>query len=194
MPDGFMSGTENFWQQSSGPYCNRYFEAADLWPHGAESETDGGNKDVLAAGLHPVLAIGATANRPCNLTGIVVDYENANRVLVNVADCFITRQYVANVLTYSGASANSWSSSIDAGQCVYVDDSGALASGVTLSLAPTNASGSTNPKAGYVMYCQDDYDDSDFGGADQAGGGLPHTPSGTATEYTLMCVMLAADP
>ena len=188
----FYSGTD--WQQSSGPHCNRYYEAADLWPHGAGSEIDGGDKDVLAAGLHPVLAIGAKANRPCNLTGVVVDYVNANRVLVNVADCAIVRQYVANVTGYSGGAANAWSSSIDAGDCVYVDDSGPLAAGVTLSLAQTNESGSANPKAGYVMYCQDDYDDSGFGGADMAGGGLPHTPSGTATEYTLMCIQLAADP
>lgn len=194
MPDGFMSGTD--WQQSSGPQCNRYYELADLWPQGTGSmgEIDGGDKDILAAGLHPVLAIGKKANRPCNLTGVVVNYVNANRVLLNVADCAIVRQYVANITGYTGGDANAWSSNIDAGDCVYVDDSGPLAAGVTLSLAQTNESASANPKAGYVTYCQDDYDDSSFGGRDQHGGGLPHTPSGTATEYTLMCIQLAADP
>ena len=197
MPEtAFYSGTDL--QQSSGPACNRYFELADLWPQGTGSmgEIDGGDKDILAAGLHPVLAIGAKANRPCNLTGVVVNYVNANRVLMNVADCVIVRQYVANITGYNETDgvADAWSSDIDAGDCVYVDDSGPLAAGVTLSLAQSNESGSQNPKAGYVMYCQDDYDDSDFGGRDQYGGGLPHTPSDTATEYTLMCIQLAPDP
>jgi hypothetical protein len=190
----FYSGTD--WEQSSGPFCNRYFELADLWPQGtgAMGEIDGGDKDVLAAGEHPVLAIGAKANRRCNLTGVVVDYEDANRVLMNVAHCMIVRQYVANILTYSGGSAATWATSVDAGDCVYVDDSGPLAAGVTLSLVATNESSQENPKAGYIMYCQDDYDDSNYGGRDQHGGGLPHTGlSSTSTEYFLACILLTPD-
>ena len=190
----FYSGTD--WQQSSGPFCNRYFELADLWPQGTGSmgEIAGGDKDILAAGLHPVLAIGAKANRPRNLTGVVVDYDGDQRVLMNVEDCMIVRQYVANITGYTGSAANAWDSNLDAGDPVFVDDSRALAAGVTLSRSQSNESGSANPLAGYIMYCQDDYDDSDFGGRDQHGGGLPHSASGSETEYVLTCLLLAADP
>jgi hypothetical protein len=194
MTTAFYSGTD--WQQSSGPTCPRFFELADLWPQGAGGEIDGGNKDVLAAGLHPVLAIGARANRPRNLTGVVIDYDDANRVNLSVSHCFIVRQYVANISGYNETSgaADAWVTSIDAGHPVFVDDSGPLAAGVTLSVAQTNESGSRNPQAGYVMYCQDDYDDSGFGGRDQAGGGLPHSGlSSDSTEYTLMCVLLTPE-
>ena len=192
----FFSGTD--WQQSSGPMCNRYFELADLWPQGTGSmgEIDGGDKDILAAGDHPVLAIGAKAGRRCNLTGVVVDYDGTHRVLMNVAGCDIVRQYVANITGYNetDGTADAWVASADAGVCVYVDDSGPLAAGVTLSLAQSNESGSLNPKAGYIMYCQDDYVDTDFGGASAAGGGLPHSGmSSTATEYFLTCVLLTPD-
>lgn len=192
----FFSGTD--WQQSSGPYCNRYFELADLWPQGTGSmgEIDGGDKDVLAAGDHPVLAIGAKANRPRNLTGVVVDYVNANRVLLAVNHCLVVRQYVANITGYNETTgaADAWTSTADAGHPVFVDDSGPLAAGVTLSLAQTNESGSQNPQGGYVMYCQDDYDDSSVGGRDQYGGGLPHSGmSTTGTEYFLACVLLTPE-
>lgn len=190
----FMSGTD--WQQSSGPLCSRYFELADLWPQGTGSmgAIDGTDKDILAAGLHPVLAIGAKANRPRNLTGVVVKYENANRVLMNVAHCQVVRQYVANILTYSGGAAATWTSTVDAGHPVFVDDSGPLAAGVTLSLAQTNESTTANPLAGYIMYCQDDYDDSLVGGRDQHGGGLPHSGmSSTGTEYFLACILLTPE-
>ena len=190
----FFSGTD--WQQSSGPMCNRYFELADLWPQGtgAMGEIDGGDKDIMAAGDHPVLAIGAKANRRENLTGVVVDYDGTNRVLMNVAHCAIVRQYVANITGYDQGAANAWATQADAGHPVYVDDSGPLAAGVTLSLSLTNESAQNNPKAGYIMYCQDDYDDSDYGGRDKYGGGLPHTGlSSTQTEYFLACILLTPD-
>jgi len=194
MPDGFYSGTD--WQQSSGPYCNRYFQLADLWPEGTNSEVGGGAKDVLAAGLHPILAIGAKANRSCNLTGVVVEYESAQRVLMNVSGCAIVRQYVVNITDYNetDGTAKTWVASYDAGDCVYVDDSDELPAGVTISGASANQSGSGNPKAGYVMYCQDDYDDSGFGGREAHGGGLPvGSMSTTATEYVLACILLTPD-
>ena len=192
----FYSGTD--WQQSSGPFCNRYFEEADLWPEGAGSEIDTGDKDELEpasstqAELHPVLAIGPKAIRPHNLTGVVVKVESADKVLVNIADCFVVRQYVANITAYSGGSASAWDASMDAGEPVYVDDSGPLAAGVTLSRAATNESTQANPRAGYIYYCQDDYKDSGFGGLHTAAG-LPHTASSTQTEYVLTCVLLTAD-
>ena len=37
----FFSGTD--WEQSSGPYVNRYWEEADLWPEGAGGEIDQGH-------------------------------------------------------------------------------------------------------------------------------------------------------
>lgn len=190
MTTAFFSGTD--WQQSSGPYTNRYVEKADLWPHGTGGEIDGGNKDVLEAGLHPVLAIGARANRPLNMTGVLVEYEDANRVLMNVAHGMIVRQYVANISGYNQTTGNAdaWDSGIDVGDVVYVDDSGPLAAGVTLSRAQTNESGSANPVAGWVFYAQDGYDDTGFGGASAASTAPPFTPSATATEYTLMCVLL----
>jgi len=194
MPDGFYSGTD--WQQSSGPYLNRYWELADLWPQGLGGEIDGGNKDVMAAGLHPVLAVGARANRPENLTGVVVNYEGTSRVLLNHANGMVVRQYVANITGYNETTgaADAWATNADAGQPVYVDDSGPLTAGVTLSLSDTNESGSNNPLAGFIIYCQDDYDDSDFGGADQAGGGLPIDGlSSTGTEEFLACVYLSPD-
>ncbi|GAF76398.1 unnamed protein product, partial [marine sediment metagenome] len=74
------------WQGSSGPHVMRTFDASeDLWPHGLASEIDGGDKDVLADGLHPVLAIGARANRAANLTGVVVTYNSdADRAVLNM--------------------------------------------------------------------------------------------------------------
>ena len=192
MPAGFYSGTD--WEQTSGSQVNRYFEQADLWPQGLTSEIDGGDKDVLAVAsstspeFHPVLAIGERAFRPKNMTGVIVKYEGASKVLMNVAHGFAVRQYVSNILTYSGGAANTWDGSVDAGQPVYVDDSGPLTAGVTLSLAMTNESGSLNPIAGYIFYAQDDYDDSAFGGLNSAG--LPITHSSTATVEFLACVLL----
>ena len=194
MPDGFFSGTD--WEQSSGPYLNRDWELADLWPQGLGGEIDGGNKDVLADGLHPVLAVGPRSERADALTGVVVTYDGATRVRLNHAEGFIVRQYVANITGYNETTgaADAWATNADAGTVVYVDDSGPLSAGVTLSLSKTNESGSANPKAGYIMYCQDDYDDSAFGGRDQHGGGLPIDGlSETGTEAFLACVYLTPD-
>ncbi len=195
MPDEFYNGTD--WEQSSGPLCPRYFEVADLWPVGTGlmGEVDGGDKDDLAlasatqAELHPVLAIGAKAYRPKNQTGIVVKYESASKVLMNVAHCFIARQYVSNITAYTTGAGSAWNASIDAGTPVYVDDSGPLSSGCTLSLAQTNESGSKNPLAGWVTYCQDDYVDSDFGGLHTTAG-VPYTAAAATDEEVLMCVEL----
>jgi hypothetical protein len=181
------------WEQSSGPIVPRAFDAsADLWPHGAGSEIGGGNKDVLADGLHPVLAIGPRALRPINLTGVVITYESLNdRAVMNMADKFIVRNYVANVLTYANNVPATFDQSMAIGEPVYLDDSDSLASGVTLSRSPLNSSDEANPLAGYLMYCQRDYDDSGVGG-DSAYVSYPRTVANSLVEQTY-CVMLVND-
>ena len=183
---------ETDWEGSSGPIIPRTFDASeDLWPHGAGSEIDGGDKDVLADGLHPVLAVGAKANRPRNLTGVVITYESNNdRAVLNMADKFIVRQYVANVTSYSGGASYTFDTSLAVGDVVYVDDSGPLSAGVTLSMSPLNESDTANPLAGYIMRCQDQFDDSGVGGVD--GDIFPITVAESFVE-TLVCVMLVND-
>ena len=190
MPTEFYGETD--WQGSSGPYVMRTFDASeDLWPHGADSEIDTGDKDVLADGLHPVLAIGPKASRPRNLTGVVVTYQSNNdRAVMNLAEKVIVRQYVANVLTYSTGDPATFDTSLAVGEPVYVDDSGPLSAGVTLSRSPLNESNQANPLAGYIMRCQDEYDDSGVGGVNNDR--FPLALSDTFVE-TLVCVMLVND-
>ena len=191
-PDEFYDGTD--WEGSSGPIIPRTADASeDLWPHGtgAQGEVNGGDKDVLADGLHPVLAIGPRANRPRNLTGVVMTYRSDNdRAVLNLADKVIVRQYVSNILTYDQGAGATFDQSFAIGEPVFVDDSGPLTSGVTLSRSPLNASGSANPMAGFLWRCQDQYDDSGVSGAD--GDVFPMTISNTAVE-TAVCVMLVND-
>lgn len=192
MPDYFQSGTD--WQCSSGPTIPLQVELADVWPQGtgAMGEIGGGDKDVLADGDHPAFALGAKANRPNNLTGVVLKYTDANLVTLNVADKFCTKQYVANVLTYSGTSPYTFDSSLEFGDPVYVDDSDALSAGVTLSRSPLNSAGSANPLFGYIVYCQDDFLDTGVGGLHTAAG-LPITVSGVALVETEVCVLHVND-
>jgi len=184
---------ETDWECSSGPILTRSFDAsADLWPHGAGSEAAGGDKDVLADGLHPVLAVGPKASRPVNLTGVVVTYNSANdRAEVNLAEKVVVKAYVANVLTYSEGAASTFDTSLAIGEPVYVDDSDPLAAGVTLSRSPLNSAGGVNPLAGYLHYAQDDYDDTGVGGA-SASTSWPITVAESLV-YTLVCVMLTND-
>jgi hypothetical protein len=190
MPDEFYSGTD--WEGSSGPIIPRTVDASeDLWPIGAGGEIDGGDKDVLADGLHPVLAIGPRAQRPRNLTGVVMSYRSDNdRAVMNLADKVIVKAYVSNILEYTGGAANDYDESLAIGEPVYVDDSGPLSAGVTLSRSPLNESTTANPLAGYIWRCQDQYDDSGVGGVD--GDVFPMTLTDTHHE-TLLCVMLVND-
>lgn len=190
MPDTFQTGTD--WQQSSGPYVNRQVAVADLWPQGTRSGS--GTKDTIAAGEHPVLAIGgmtAADGRPENLTGVVVDYLNDYLVQINVADGMIVKAYVANVLTYSGGAADTFETAPVIGQPVYVDDSDDLSEGVTLSLSPLNDAGLANPLAGWLFYCQDEYLDSGVGGPNVSAQ-WPPTWADELTE-TEVCVILTND-
>jgi len=163
----FYKGTD--WESSSGPIISRMFDEADLWPVGARSGS--GTKDVLADGLHPVLAIGGRAvadGRPNNVTGVVMTVSpSGGLVQMNVASMAAVKQYVANVLTYSGSPPTpaTFEQAPVIGQPVYVDDSDDLAEGVTLSLSPLNEDGLANPLAGYLWYDQDEYPDSEVGGA-----------------------------
>lgn len=197
MPEEFWSGTDG--QQSSDAAPAEYWEKADLWPVGAASEINGGNKDDLhvvtqnsgLVELHPIVAIGPKANRATALTGYVVRTESANKILVDTRHGLIRRQYVANVTGYNQTTnePDAWDASLDAGEPVYVDDSDALASGVTLSRSATNCNGDQNPVAGWIHYCQDDYIDTEFGGLHSAAG-LPVTAADDETEYKELCIFL----
>jgi len=92
------------------------------------------------------------------LEGLV---EAEDLVQVNIADGAIVRQYVANILTHP----STYEQTPALGQPVYVDDSAALAAGVTLSMAQFNSTTTLrNPLAGYLWYCQDEYADNTVGG------------------------------
>lgn len=167
MPDTFMEGTN--WQQSSGPHVIVQVHESDCWP--VADNSGSGTKDELEDGLHPVIAIGgrtAADGRPLNITGVVVTVLEAlaeanDLVQVNIADGVIVRQYVHNVLTYSGGVPNTFETAPVPGQPVYVDDSNDLSEGVTLSMSPLNDADVKNPQAGVLWYCQDEYANSSVG-------------------------------
>ena len=164
----FFSGSD--WEQSSGPWVNVQVHEADLWPVADNSES--GTKDALAAGLHPVVAVGgrtAADGRPLNLTGVVVSFFAGLTVptgiaVVNIATGMIVRQVVANVLTYAATVPDTFEQAPVVGQPVYVDDSDDLQEGVTLSMSPLNEDDVANPLAGYLWYCQDEMADAAVGG------------------------------
>jgi hypothetical protein len=145
---------------------------SDCWP--VDDRSGSGTKDQLDEGLHPVIAIGgrtAADGRPLNLTGVVVSYSGAgsgnatDQVRVNIADGYVVRQYVANVLTYAAAVPATFEQAPVVGQPVYVDDSDDLSEGVTLSMSPLNDADVRNPLAGYLWYCQNEMADAQWGGA-----------------------------
>jgi len=158
----FYSGSD--YEQSSGPIISRQFAVGDLWPVGATGKNDASACDILADGLHPVVAVGPKASRPVNLTGVVMTYTNDNLVELNLADKFVVRAHVANVTAYPAT----FDTSMAIGEPVYVDDSHELGDGCTLSRSPHNSHGEHNPLAGYLYYCQDEFYDSGVGGANAA--------------------------
>jgi hypothetical protein len=172
MPTDFQSGSD--WEQSSDPKTYVTIHEMDVWPVADNSES--GTKDSLAAGLHPVVAVGPRAAgdvRPMNLVGVVVSYtpvaaagvaDPTGVVTLNIANGAIVRQYVNNTLTYAGTHAATWDIAPVFGQPVYVDDSHDLSEGVTLSLSPLNEDGLKNPLAGYLWYCQDEMANASVGG------------------------------
>ena len=170
MSDIFYSGPD--WQQSSEPHTFVSVQETNCWP--VDDRSGSGTKDQLADGLHPVVAIGgrtAADGRPFNLTGVVVSCNISaagtatDRIVVNIADGTIVRNYVANVLTYSAGSPATFEQAPVVGQPVYVDDTDDLGEGVTLSMSPLSDAGLRNPLAGYLWYCQDEIADGQVGGS-----------------------------
>lgn len=167
---------EHPWQQSSEPLTIVQVHESDCWP--VDDNSVSGTKDDLIDGRHPVIAIGerAAPTRALNITGVVVSCQNAtagasaatDKIQVNVACGVIVRQWVSNILTYSGGAPNTFEQTPQPGQPVYVDDSDDLSAGVTLSMSPNSTAGLDNPLAGYLWYCQDEYMDSDVGGPNTA--------------------------
>jgi len=191
----FFSGTD--WQQSSGPEVDRKWHEADLWPI-ADNSIEG-TKDALEDGLHPVVAIGGrtTSARPENLTGVVKTYNaDATMAVINIADGAVVRAYVSNITTYAGGVPTGWETAPVIGQPVYVDDSAQLGEGCTLSLSDTNSADLANPLAGWLFYCQDEYQDYEVGGPNVASdwviGSLPAWDDDPGNEYEV-CVLLTND-
>jgi len=194
----FISGPG--WQQSSEPYVGRKVhlenDAGDtyyLWP---VADT---NWDSLNDGEHPVLAVGRKANRPANITGVVVTYDSATDIAtLNVADKAIVRAYVANIASYDfWWGIGSWQNTIYPGDPVYVDDSTfvyGLDNGCTLSFSEQSNDklSSLNPLAGYVWWCQDEFDDSGIGGSHSAQD-INQPAETNTTEMMTLCVQLVND-
>lgn len=163
-PSTYYTATD--WEQSSGPIIPRQYPVGNLWPLGLASEIGGGNKQVLVDGIHPPVAIGLRADRGNNQTGVVLTYNALGDLAqVNIAEGFITRQWVANILTYNGGNPATWAAAFNIGAPVYIDDSANLSAGCNLSLSPLNSAGSGNPFFGYLIYAQDEYVDHGVGGA-----------------------------
>lgn len=178
------------WEQSSAPIVPRkvHFNDDDLtdlvWPCVAPFDTP-------ADGDHPILAIGRKANRPNNVTAVLVTYDADTDIGVfNMADKFVSVQYVANVSGYSGTTPNAWQNTVYPMDPVFVDDSLAIAAlntGCTLSFAQTGGIGA-NPLAGYVFWCQDEYDEEGVGGANTAQG-INQPAAADTSEVLTLCVL-----
>lgn len=192
------------YEQSSGPLTIVDVHEGDIWPIADNSIIA---KDAIGIGLHPVVAVGSRAvgipadGRPMNVTGVVISFSaglttRTGRVRLNVADGYIVRNYVANVLTYTGGDGPlTFETAPIIGQPVYVDDSDDLGAGCTLSLSPLNAATTQlrNPMAGVIWYCQDEYIDAAQGGPNiDDGEGYIWTPTwdNEYGEYDL-CILLA---
>lgn len=189
----FYFGTN--WQSSSDPFLPVNVIPADIWPHLTNGPAA---KAALANGRHPVVAIApitAAAGRLATaLVGVLVSYAvdaitAANsRGVVNIAPGTIVKQYVANVTGYSGANTpNAWATSLAFSRPVYVDDSGGIAAGVTLTLAPTNDAGVANVLAGWLWRRQTQEPDALAAGDNT--NPYPITVAGETT-YTLVDVLL----
>ena len=195
MPATFTSGTD--YEQESGPIVSWDVQESDCWP--VDDRSESGAKDQLAPGLHPLIAVGeqAAPGRPLNGCGVVTSINLSvlgtatDRVVLNIAHGYTTRQYVHNVLTYSEGAPDTFEQTPVMGQPVYVDDSADLAAGVTLSMSPFNHTGTVeNPLAGVLWYCQDEIADGQVGGSRAASTFDVSLPNeATEQEY---CVMLVA--
>jgi len=182
------------YETSSGPLTIVDVHEADIWPVADNSES--ATKDAIAAGLHPVVAVGGRTvadGRPLNLTGVVISFAAGltvptGRIALNIANGYIVKNYVANVLTYAATVPDTFEIAPAIGQAVYVDDSDDLGEGCTLSLSELNEDDVPNPFAGILWYDQDEYVDTGQGGPN-ASATWPLTWSNSIEEH-LVCVLL----
>lgn len=187
------------YETSSGPLVIVDVHEDDIWPVG-DNVNSGADKDAIGDGLHPVVAVGRTRTaddgRPMNITGVVISFiagltTRSGRVSLNIADGYIVSNYVDNTLTYSNNVPNTFESAPIIGQPVFVDDSGDLGLGCTLSLSPLNEDGVANPMAGVLWYDQDQYVDAGQGGPIlDANIVWPLSWSESQAEYAV-CILLA---
>lgn len=169
-PNEFYGADNHDYEQSSNPYVPYPVTEGDLWP--VDDRSESGAKDQLADGLHPFVAYGeyAAPSRPLNLVGVVISCQISaagtatDRIVINVAHGATYRNYVSNILTYSGGAPNTYETTPQPGQVVYIDDSADLSAGVTLSMSPLNWNDIENPVAGVLTYCQDEIPDGQVGG------------------------------
>ncbi len=158
------------YETSSGPVVIVDVLEADIWPVADNSEST--TKDAVGDGLHPVVAVGgrtAADGRPLNLTGVVISWlagltVPTGRIALNIANGYIIKNYVANVLTYAATIPDTFETAPVIGQAVYVDDSDDLGEGCTLSLSELNEDDVPNPFAGVLWYDQTEYVDFGQGG------------------------------
>ena len=176
MPDEFYGANQERYEASSGPIVPISVHESDVWPvydNAADTKDSLLDANGNYNGVHPVVAFGgrtAADGRPMLLTGVVLDVTPSatlaeSQVRLNVADYMCVRNWVANVLTYSGTVPLTFETAPVPGQPVYVDDSEALAAGVTLSMSELNEDGLENPLAGHLIYDQDEMADDMVGGS-----------------------------
>ena len=190
--DTFFSGAT--YEKSSEPSSSVQVHESDVWP--VADNSGSGTKDEVEDGLHPVVAVGgrtAADGRPSNLVGVVLTClegltEATDLIQLDIAREKIVQNYVANVLTYSGGTANTFETAPVIGQPVYVDDSNDLGEGCTLSLSRLNDADVANPMAGVLWYDQDEYVDNSVGGPNYSAS-WPKTWLGTIAEYAV-CILL----
>jgi len=109
----------------------------------------GGQRNVL-------LTVGAgikagTAVAVGEITGTVeTDADSDNKAVVNIKKEATYKHSVRNVLTYSGGAEATWGG-ISEGDEIYLDGSGTMPTGVTLSTSPKDDAGADNAVFGKAL-------------------------------------------
>jgi len=89
------------------------------------------------------------------LVGTVLTIDAADSVAVIDFTCsMVYYQEVINVLTYSGAVANTWGA-INIGDPIFYDRSATMPAGVNLSTSPLDQTGAANPRFGWAVPLHD---------------------------------------
>ena len=135
---------------------------------------------VAVAVVPESIAVG-NANPRDVPVGIFVNREDGTTesALVDVTPKQLVRLPVANVLTYSGGTPDTFAATVSNGVEVYLDNSAALGDTTSLSLSPLNDAGDANPLWGRTSYSF-------------TYGELPDTPMGNATITTAYPVTAGA--